>query len=298
MMLLSPYNQRTLPITDSSKMYQEPNPTRQFVGGVVAAATIPKASKIIYKPLNKLAAKTFLNLAHKDGMNEAYNKILDNLVVKSGLDKKGIEIVDINPGNMEQVKKNLSKLFSSNRAKQKIAQTIKIYAEGNNACYVIGKNKILLNRQKMAIAAAHELGHAYNKDCSKLGKYLHKLKKIKSLPKSVAFIAALPIIFGTKKEKGEKTEGFIDKTNNFIRNNAGKIAAAGFLPEVLEEGLASYNAAKFSKGLLSKKHYMHMNKTNLVALTTYLTAMVGVGAAMNVGRYLKDTIAKPKEITV
>ena len=92
MMLLSSYNQRTLPITDSSKMYQEPNPTRQFVGGVVAAATIPKASKIIYKPLNKLAATTFLNLAHKDGMNEAYNKILDNLVVKSGLDKKGIEI--------------------------------------------------------------------------------------------------------------------------------------------------------------------------------------------------------------
>lgn len=292
------YNQQPTFVPDTNKKYQEPSATRKIAGGIVAAITIPKASGLMYKYLNKFVAKKFLNLAHKDGMNEAYDKILDEMVIKMGLDKKGVEIINVNKNTIKQATEKLSKLFPSPVDAPIIKKILKRCAKGDNACYFREENLIFLNRQKMAVSAIHELGHAYNKNCSKLGKFLSTLKKYKTIPKGLAFVAAMPIIFGTKKAEGEKPEGFMAKTSNFIRNNAGKIAAAGFLPEIIEEGLASYNGAKFSKGLLSKKHYMHMNKTDLLALATYLATMVGVGVAMNVGRYLKDTIAKPKEITV
>ena len=165
--------------------------------------------------------------------------------------------------------------------------------EGKNACYIPKANTIAVNKEKIGIAAMHEIGHAINKNISKFGNALQKMRNPFIMLGSLVTIIAF-----TKRPKadGEKPKGFIDKATTFIKNNAGKLTFLSLVPLLMEEGLASLNAAKLEKSLLDAKSLKRMNKFNVIAWMTYFGLALGVGIGTKLGVKLKDKIAKPKEI--
>lgn len=165
---------------------------------------------------------------------------------------------------------------------------------GNNAAFIPNSNKILVSGEKMAPATFHEMGHALNANTNGAGKILAKLRK----PGMILAAAALLIgAFKPKKVEGEEPEGTIDKTTTFIKNNAGKLAFAGFIPLLTEEGLASIKGAKMAKPLLGPEAYKNLNKMHGKAFLTYLGSAVCMGLAARAASWVHDKIAAPEKIT-
>ena len=86
----------------------------------------------------------------------------------------------------------------------------------------------------------------------------------------------------------------------FVKNNAGKITFATFIPTLLDEALASIQGAKLAKGSpLPKNLLKQLNRTNVLAWTTYLSIALiistGVSLAVKAGDKIRDFIAHKRE---
>ena len=86
------------------------------------------------------------------------------------------------------------------------------------------------------------------------------------------------------------------KFNNFLRNNAGKLAFIASLPMLIEEGMATQKGNKFAKKLLSPELANRVLKSNKFAYCTYLiSAIFGALGAMLAVK-VKDNAIEKKEI--
>ena len=173
-----------------------------------------------------------------------------------------------------------------------IRQTV----DGNNAFYShtgFANQKIFVNLDRNAQAAFHEMGHAMNRNFSKIGCLLQNVRHPAAKLCSVALASALLI---RKKEKGEKPKNFLDKAGMFLKNNCGLIAAAGYLPTIAEEALASYNGRKIAAQFLSAENLKKLKVYNSKALLTYIATGIGITAGVIVASKIRDLIAKPKEV--
>lgn len=159
---------------------------------------------------------------------------------------------------------------------------------------LIKGNSVLLSKEKFQTAGFHELGHALNYNFSNFGRFLQKCRP-------VAMFA--PIVLGiygavTKKSKpkyeGQELSGK-QKFNNFIRDNAGKLAFAASLPMLIEEGLATQKGNAFAKKLLSPEFAKKVSKSNAVAYCSYLLAAVFGALGARVAVKIKDNAIHKKE---
>ena len=142
------------------------------------------------------------------------------------------------------------------------------------------------------MATFHEMGHAVN-STTKLGKLLQTAGGPMRMF-AVPVILAVALLKRNKAE-GEKPQGAVDKTTTFIKNNAGKLAFAAWLPTLAEEGMASIRAAKMAKGAgLSADLLKNLNKGNAKAWTTYLIGAAATAAAVRAAVWVKDKIAESK----
>lgn len=172
--------------------------------------------------------------------------------------------------------------------KQKIKDTQKVY---------IRKNSVILPQKGLESAGFHELGHALNFNMSKFGKFLQKCRPV------ALFAPALLAMYGVvtraskPKEEGKELNGR-QKTHNFVRNNAGKLALAASLPMLIEEGMATIKGQKFAKKLLSPELAKKVFKGNAVAYTSYLL-VAGTGAlAAAIAVKVKDNAIAKKEAKI
>ena len=287
-------------VTDDGKKYQKAGLANAagavFVANMAGGATNMAVRKLSHIPLDNLDKLT-QNL-DKDTFKQAADKAFAN----SGLAEKGVKLLDATNDNKNVVKESLQNALPNwvnkypklknffNKKFDKISNTI---ISGRNACYIPRANTILINKDKMSWAAFHEMGHAMNKHMGGIGKVLHKLRAPMVLLTSVALFTAL---FKRKKAEGEKPEGFFDKTTTFIKENAGKLAFAGMVPTILEEGLASIKGAKLAKNLLSPENLKKLNNLNARALLTYIGGATAAGLSAFVISKVRDAIAAPKEI--
>ena len=145
---------------------------------------------------------------------------------------------------------------------------------------------------KLSLAGFHEAGHAMNANLSKVGRFLQNCRKAPLLSMPIAAIALLK----TKKAPGEEPTSKTDKATTFIKENAGKLTFAAWLPVLAEEGLATLKGNKFAKQLLNPELAKKVVKTNAYGYSSYLLAAVLSGVGICAGTKVKDAIASKKEI--
>lgn len=279
------------------KTEKKPSTLQHAGAGAVALAVTSPITKLVKAPITKVAMSAFDNIGQ---YNDQFKRTAELAFNGSGLASKGVSYVNAANLTNEQItdcaKKVLPKWTDKlpktikeklNVVSETIVRTIK---SGGNAAFVPNSNQILVNTEKMSAASLHEMGHALNK-FSKIGKILQKCRPIQLLALPILAVAA----FKPKKADGEKANGVIDKTTTFIKNNAGKLTFATFLPILVEEGMASIKGAKLAKPHLSADMLKQLNKLNGKAFLTYLGVAVATSLTATAASWIHDKIVSAKK---
>lgn len=208
---------------------------------------------------------------------------------ETGLKQKGVRI-----RYLDKYKTNKNGIIQSSSSKPFLktildAMYVDQVRAGNNAFFAptdvafkdngvrkvyIKKNSIIMPKKDISGAVFHEMGHAMNYHFSTIGKVLQKLRPIAMLGPTVIGL------YGACSRKSKPTDGqelsSKQKTNNFIRDNAGLLAFASTTPMLIEEGMATVKGQKFADKLLSKELAAKVSKGNKIAYCSYaLTALCG-----------------------
>ena len=287
---------------NEEKKYKKPG-AGAVIGGVLAGSTVANAAKL---PAVCLSAKILekmqdLSAGLTQDEFKQVEKAAAETIKKSGLADKGVSIVKATTENMDEVNRIIAKEVDNSILKhlpQKIRETINAYTDliasmlqsGKNAAYMPASKKIVMPENKLGLAMFHEAGHACNHNLSKFGKILQKCRPMTLLVAPIAMIA----LFKTKKAQGEKPKNAVDKVTTFIKENAGKLTFAAFLPMLAEEGLATLKGNKFAKQLLSPELAKKVAKTNAFGFSTYLLMAALSGLGIFAGTKVKDAIAHKK----
>ena len=84
---------------------------------------------------------------------------------------------------------------------------------------------------------------------------------------------------------------------DYVKDNCGKIAFAGMLPTVFEEGMASYKGIKIAKKTgLAEPLIKNMKKLYKKALCTYIGHAVATGLAVGAASMIMDKFTRPKKV--
>ena len=284
-----------------AKKTKKKKPSILLHAGAGGVAVLAAGQILVWRrekaPLSKMLSSALNNAA---AFKDEFKRAAELAFNDSGLVSKGVECVNAANLTSEQIT-NLSKTFSPkwteklpNSIKEKIAfrakDRIRVYVYGDNACFNPRTNQILVNTEKMYVPAFHEMGHAMNK-FSKLGNILQKCRPMQALSVPILAIAA----FKPQKAEGQKSCGVIDSTTTFIKNNAGKLAFAAFLPELIEEGMASFKGAKLAKPHLSSDAFKQLKNAYGKAFLTYLGTAVAMSLTATAASWIHDMIAPNKK---
>lgn len=271
------------------------------IGGVVAGSAVNNLTKISSNIVSPKLSKTMQNLSNSlttDQFSKVEKAINDTLTT-SGLKDKGVSIIKATAENAEEINNIITKEADRGIFKHLPKQCKELLgtiyssqmASGENACYTFGAKKIIMPEKKLGLAVFHEAGHAMNANLSKFGKILQKCRPMTILALPVAMIA----LFKTKKAEGEEPKNGLDKATTFVKNNAGKLTFAAFLPMVLEEGLASLKGNNYAKKLLSPELAKKVAKTNALGFASYLALATTSALGICLGTKVKDAIAHKKQ---
>ena len=233
---------------------------------------------------------------------EAIKDAAEKVIKTSGLKDKGVSILKVTSQNKEEIEKLLKSEFRGNLVTRFLPKTIieklakdnaSVFVEGKNAAYIFKNKKLLMPEGKgLSWAVFHEAGHAMNANFSKVGRILQKSRPLMLLAVPIALIALLK----NKKPDGVKPEGTLDKTTTFIKENAGKLTFATFLPTLIEEGMASIKGNKFASKFLNPELAKKVAKANKMAYLTYLGTAVAASVAIYAGKKVRDSIVHKKAV--
>lgn len=232
--------------------------------------------------------KSFLFDAKTKKISDTFMKDLNDLLaidtVRSGKNAfyvfKDLKLPKITYLEYQEIVKKEGKEIARQKLKEKA-----IYIKGNS---------VVLSKEGLHSAGFHELGHAMNRNLSKFGKFLQSSRPVSMyLPVLLALYGAC-----TRKAKPKDEESKLNgaqKTHNFVRNNAGKLAFLASVPMLLEEGMATVKGQKFANKLLKPDLAKKVSKANIWAYMTYVTvALFGAFAATTAVK-LKDRAIDKKE---
>lgn len=214
-------------------------------------------------------------------VNEATDNVCKNI---SKLSDKGVKICNITPESSEvkRLKQALGKWAKLLTNKIPILAI----AEGKNACFSPVNNSVIINRNKLPLAVFHEMGHAHNFNNTKLWKAMQKSRTpLICIGTAFAFLPAF-----TKKQTAAEGEELTkeQKNKNAIRNSAPIVAAAAFLPTIMEEGMATVKGNKWAKQVLSPELFKKVVKQNKFGFVSYVITAVGYGLASLTAKVIKD----------
>ena len=289
-------------VSQQETQYKKPG-VGAIIGGTIAGGLVQNTVTGMQQGIGLAAMQNMRKIASNLTADE-FKQIAQatkNVMNTSGLKEAGVSILKANAKNNMQIKKTILKelnggLLSKNfpkKLKHLLANQIKAQTDlGVNAFFAPLSKKIVMPDKSLGLAFFHEAGHAINANLSKFGKVLQKCRPLAALAIPIALIG----LCKTKKAPNEEPKGIIDKVTTFIKNNAGKLTFASFMPIVLEEGLASIHAQKMAKSLLSPELAKKVAKTNAWGFATYAGLAVLAGLGSWLGVKVKDAIASPKPI--
>ena len=272
------------------------------IGGVVAGTTVQGLTGI---PQNIVAPKIMNKMESICSSISAeecaqVDKAAAQLLKDSGLEAKGVNIIKATAENTEEVSKIMSKEIDSGILKH-LPEELKDFLgkfycnqtkTGKNAFYAPASKMVVIPEEKLRLSVFHEAGHGMNANLSTIGKILQKSRSMTLLAIPIAMIA----MFKTQKAPGEEPKNKVDKATTFIKNNAGKLTFATFLPVLLEEGLATIKGNSYAKKFLSPEVAKKVAKTNAFGFSSYLMAATLSGFGIYIGTKVKDAIAHRKMV--
>ncbi len=267
-------------------------------GGIVGLSAIPVIlneyiTKVSPQDLDLYKKIMSYILPNIDTFTNTKQNIL-NILSESGLKEKGVELLIASKDNKQELMKVLSKEIKGNsRFKQSLRESfLQKFTEGLNACFAEKTHKIIIPAQQLYMSAYHEAGHAWNCLKSPTGKFLQKSRII--TPFGIS--AALPLtlcagLLHNKKDISSTQKSKYEKMKDFIKNNAGKITMATYIPILAEEGLASFNGLRLSKKYLDAEKIQALAFGYTLSWSTYFLLALGVASTVWMAIALKDKIA-------
>lgn len=271
------------------KKYKSPGIVKTILGAIVGDIFFETTCAFVPKLINLTVSPQYTKICENltDKENASFNNAALKMLEESGAKAKGAEIFNISKEN-----KSATEDLSLSIPKK----LLDLVEEGKNAFYHIHSKKIITS-DKAQIYAMHEIGHAINYNVSKFGKVLTACRPTQGLFLAPFMLTAL---IKTKKEEGEKAEGFWDKTTTFIKNNIGKITFISFLPTLFDETVASLRAHSFAKKHLSPDLVAKQAKMLGWAGSTYYIAAISASLLAYLSVKVKDMLIHktPVEPTV
>lgn len=190
--------------------------------------------------------------------------------------------VDSFKSKLEETRENICKNYSKDKQIQ-----IKYFVKGRKGgSFSYVQNAVKLHEKRIGFGF-HELAHG--KDFIE-GKLMPLIKADKHMKRYIG--TTLPILAVCSKnfeEKDGEKLNFFQKSNNFIRNNIGKIVFLASLPLLIREGRANYIGGKLAKqAKLTAESDKAVKNAHLASNMSYLIAslMPAFAAAAAVG--IKD----------
>ncbi|MGN0192682.1 MAG: hypothetical protein ACI4CY_04050 [Candidatus Gastranaerophilaceae bacterium] len=259
--------------------YKSPGIVKTLLGAIVGdiffEATCAFVPKLIDLTVSPQYIKICENITDKE--NASFKNAALKMLEDSGAKAKGAEFCNISKEN-KSVTEDLSLTIPK--------KLLNLVEEGKNAFYHYPSKKIIIS-DKTQIYAMHESGHAITHNVSKFGKVLTECRQKQGLFLAPFMLTAL---IKTKKEEGEKTEGFWDKTTTFIKNNIGKITFISFLPTLFDETVASLRAHSSAKKHLSPDLVAKQAKMLGWAGSTYYIAAISASLLACLSVKAKDML--------
>lgn len=278
------------------------------LGGTVATYAIGQTFSPISKMINKGISADKI---------EILNNAFDSTFERTGMAKKGVTVLradntkgctDLLNKIGEHAKNNKIVAFIrkfvpdknafdeaiSSRARNKIGAAINSVKDGRNAFYTPDAKIIMLPQKGKGpqLSCFHELGHSLNHLSSKFSNILRKTRQPSVLLGIALTISALSLKSekNAVDENGEKKKG----VRQFIKNNVGIIAAASYLPTVIEEGLASLKGQKLAKDALKSAPDLlkKVRLSNLAGFGSYVAMAVATGLVAELAVKVKDKAQK------
>ena len=281
-------------VTQSGKKYEKPS----ILKNTIAILTANTVSGIVAKEINKIPQRHFFNTINSIASIEKdyFALIADKIFENSGLQQKGIKLIDAIKENEKEVNELWKKSYKIDITKLPLTKNLHNQVfKGYNALFDKKTKTILINKQKLSVALPHEIGHALNATGNGIGKILSKIRQPIARLGLIVFATAL---FKRKKVEGEETKGTFDKITTFIKDNCGKLTAFCFLPQIAEEALASKKGFNLIKN--STEINLHLNtvkKLNCAGLVSHMAMASIATLGVIVLSKIKDIITQPKEIT-
>ena len=276
------------------------------VGAIAGGAAVGMASKVLLNkssgPISRKILPQLLK-AHEGISRNEYAQIretIENYINKSGLKGKGVSILDANNRNLQAIKdailkdcnKGLCKHLPEKLKKRVVDNAAQLAVDGKNAFYSFSSKQLILPKKALGYAHFHELGHAINANISSIGKFLQKSRHLALLATPIFLIG----LFKTKKAEGEKPKGAIDKTTNFIKENAGKLTFLAFMPLLIEETMATIKGAKIAKKTMGANVAKKVLKTGAWGGASYLAVALLTTLGTTLAIKIKDAIAHRKQV--
>ena len=288
-----------------------------YMGGSLGSTFIGQAyqqtiGNLILSKLSKI------NPSKEDNMSE----VLETSLKTSGLEAKGIKLVDVSNFNSIEIYDSTGKLIDiktpTRQVKEILLEEYKNHpltknsyknpimhkyfekvsdvagesiAKGKNALYTFD-GKILINSEKLGFAGFHEMGHAINKHMSKIGKILQNSRTPLSLLSSSLLALAL---FTNKRTEENPPENKWQKFTQGVKENIGKISAFATLPMLAEEILASVKGQKLAKTVLPKHLIKSVTKTHALSAMSYMGITLVSGIAAFGANKIRDRIVHGKD---
>ncbi len=251
----------------------------------------------IIKQMNKLS---------KTDISKEINQGFEN----SNLKSVGAEIVDISKladpkaEIAECLRKSANKTFRGklyNKTKfgrvylerTAIRPWAQMLVSGENAAALFNTNKIILDTEKIGTAAFHEMGHLMNRNFSKIGKILQRIKSPFTM---LAGILSTIALLTNKRTEANPPKNAWQKTTTFIKENVGKLVAICFVPTIAEEAMASVRGQKLAKSILSKDLMKNVSKHHVLGLASYVGVAIATGVSAFAANKVRDRVAHGKNV--
>ena len=277
------------------------------IKGDLAGAAIGLATPayVLYDSFKKMTpeyakdvASMFKAIMPEADTFENTKRVSAKILEETGLKAKGVKINFID-GTKESL--DHLKTIISTEAKQTTAfgrrmgsNYFETFKAGANAAFFPKANEIVVNSKNLYTTVYHEMGHAMNKNGNWFTKGLQKARAI--TPFGVSIFAPVFLAVGlfhkVDKTKPQEQKGAIEKTLDFVSDNAGKLTLASYIPMLAEEGLASVRGLKQAAKHLPKSTVGKLAKNYTVAWSTYagVAAMIagGVALGIKVANHIKE----------
>ena len=286
---------------NQEQRYKKPT-AGQVIAGCLAGSTVKNVVALPHQIISPKIMHKMVAISNSLKPDEfaKVGEAIEQSISSSGLKEKGIQIVKAGLENETEIVEIMGREYNKGIFKFMPKAIKSFLADNGSAAVINGKNafyapaskKVVIPQKGLELATFHEIGHALNANMSKFGKILQKSRGLQLLSIPIALIA----LFKTKKAEGEEPKNGLDKATTFVKNNAGKLTFATFIPMLAEEGLATIKGNNIAKKLLSPELAKKVAKSNALGFSTYLMLATLSSLGIYLGVKVKDAIAHKKSV--